>query len=129
MVIDTSAILAILLGEPETEVYVKYIRSNTPWQLSAVSHVECSMVMATRKGDPGLRELDLFIVRALIAIVPFDADQAVFARHAFMTYGKGRHPAKLNFGDCCAYALAKALNEPLLFKGGDFALTDITAAL
>ncbi len=96
--------------------------------LSAVTCFETSMVLASRAGD-ALRLLDALIVRARIEIVSFDAEQASLARTAFLKYGKGRHAAALNFGDCAAYALAKSKGAPLLYKGVDFAKTDIVSAL
>ena len=91
--------------------------------------VEASMVIETRRGYEGLRDFDLFMARAGIELAPVDADQAHIARLAFREYGKGRHPAGLNFGDCFSYALARAEGLPLLFKGNDFAQTDIEPAL
>jgi ribonuclease VapC len=129
MVIDTSAIVAILLGEPETVRLAEAIEKGSPRLLSAASLLEASMVIETRKGEPGGRELDLFIYRAGIEIVPVDQEQAEIARIAWRQYGKGRHPASLNYGDCFAYALAKISASPLLFKGNDFIHTDIEAAI
>ena len=97
--------------------------------MSAATFVETSMVVESRFGPDGLRVLDLFISKAGIGLVPVDTDQAYIARQAFQKFGKGRHPAALNFGDCFSYALAKSLGMPLLFKGNDFALTDIASAL
>ena len=93
--------------------------------MSVASFLEASMVIEARYGPDGVRDLDLFIAKARIDLVAVDAEQAYVARAAFRTYGKGRHPAGLNFGDCFAYALAKTLGERLLFKGSDFSLTDI----
>src|SRR5690242_8213808 len=106
MVIDTSAIIAILLREPEAALLADMIESGMPRLLSAASLLEASMVIETRKGDAGGRELDLFIYRAGIEVVPVDQDQAEVARIAWRRYGKGRHPAGLNYGDCFSYALA-----------------------
>lgn len=89
------------------------------------SFVEASLIIESRYGPDGIRDLDLFIAKAKIEVVPVDAEQGHVARTAFRDYGKGRHRAGLNFGDCFAYALAKTLDEPLLFKGTDFVLTDI----
>jgi ribonuclease VapC len=125
MVIDSSAILAILLDEPGAESFAEAIEQASPRLLSAASLLEISMVIETRKGEAGGRELDLFIYRAGIEIVPVDAEQAEIARAGWRIYGKGRHPAGLNYGDCFAYALAKISDAPLLFKGDDFGLTDV----
>ena len=95
--------------------------------MSTASFLETSMIVESRYGPDGTRDLDLFISKARITLASVDADQAYVARDAFRRYGKGRHPAGLNFGDCFAYALAKMLGEPLLFKGNDFAATDIAA--
>jgi ribonuclease VapC len=97
--------------------------------MSTVTFVEASIVIEVRRGYEGLRDLDLFISKAEIQLVPVDADQAHLARQAFRQYGKGRHVAGLNFGDCFSYALAKGLSEPLLFKGKDFSRTDVDAVL
>jgi len=93
--------------------------------LSTASFVECSMILESRYGADGVRDLDLFIAKAQVSLVPVDEEQADFARRAFRNYGKGHHPASLNFSDCFSYALARALDEPLLFKGNDFPQTDV----
>ncbi|MDJ0950697.1 MAG: type II toxin-antitoxin system VapC family toxin [Alphaproteobacteria bacterium] len=129
MVIDTSAILAILADEPERRRFNEAIQTADTRSMSTASFVESSIVLEVRHGYEGLRDLDLFVAKAEIALVPVDIDQAHIARQAFRAFGKGRHPAGLNFGDCFAYALAKAAAEPLLFKGDDFAETDIEPAL
>lgn len=129
MVIDTSAILAILQNEPERRTFNEVIEAAEPRTMSAASFVETSIVIQNRYGDEGVRNLDLFVAKAGIEIHPVDEDQAYIARRSFREYGKGRHRANLNFGDCFAYALAFAHDEPLLFKGADFASTDITPAL
>jgi ribonuclease VapC len=128
MVLDSSAVIAILLDEPERAAFNRRIEAAAPRLISAVTLAETAMVIEKRRGEAGGRELDLLLHRADVEIVPFDADQAELARTAFRQYGKGRHPAGLNFGDCLAYALAKATGEPLLFKGDDFAQTDIDVA-
>lgn len=125
MVIDTSAIIAILLGEPEDAAFARMIASSSSRLMSAVSWVECSMVMGGRQGTAGLADLDRLIARARIELSPVQLPHAELARAAFLRFGRGRHPARLNCGDCFAYALAKATDEPLLFKGDDFGLTDI----
>jgi ribonuclease VapC len=125
MVIDTSAILAILRDEPERPRFNQAIDTDNTRLMSAASFVEASIVMQARHGDEGVRDLDLFLARAEIELVPVDGNQAYIARQAFRLYGKGRHPAALNFGDCLTYALAKTTGEPLLFKGNDFTRTDL----
>ena len=128
MVIDTSALVAILLDEPERRAFNEKIEADPRRLLSAVTFVETALVIEARVGEAGGRELDLFLHRAGVETVPVDADQAEIARRAFRRYGRGRHPAGLNFGDCFAYALVKTTGEPLLFKGDDFGRTDIVAA-
>jgi ribonuclease VapC len=129
MVIDSSAALAILLGEAENELLAAAIDADTTRLMSAVSVLETSIVVEARKGPAAGRELDLFLHRGRIDIVPFNAHQLELARNAYRRYGKGYHRAALNLGDCCAYALAAASGEPLLFKGRDFFHTDIPSAL
>lgn len=125
MVLDTSALLAILLDEPERRAFIEAIERDPTRLMSVASFVECSLVLETRFGPEGTRDLDLFIARAQVTLAPVDVDQAYVARQAYRRFGKGRHAAALNFGDCFAYALSRTLAEPLLFKGGDFALTDV----
>ena len=125
MVIDTSALTAILLGEPEAGEFAKLIMNDPKRLLSTFSFLETSIVIEVKKGESGGRELDLLIHRAGIDIIPMDAEQSELARYAWRNYGKGRHPAGLNIGDCCSYALAKYSGESLLFKGNDFSKTDI----
>jgi ribonuclease VapC len=125
MVIDSSALVAIFLAEPERSIYLELIENAEVRLISAVNVFETGMVLEARRGEAIGREFDLFVTRAHLQIVPFDADQAVIARQAFRRFGKGRHPAALNFGDCFSYALARLSGEPLLAKGNDFAQTDI----
>lgn len=125
MVIDTSAVLAILQREPESERFAASIEADPIRLISAVSMLEAGMIAEVRKGETGALELDNVILRGQFQTVPFDAEQANIARLAFRRFGKGRHPAGLNFGDCAVYALASTRGEPLLFKGEDFAKTDI----
>ena len=108
MVIDTSALLAILQDEPERIALIKAIEAATHCLLSTANFLETSIVVEVRYGPEGLRDLDLFIAKAGITLVPVDEDQAHIARQAYRDYGKGRHPASLNYGDCFAYALARA---------------------
>jgi len=128
MVIDTSAILAILFAEAERETFNEKIAAATFRLISAPNLVECSLVIESRKQALGRAELELFVYEAELTVVAFDRLQADLAATAWRTYGKGRHPASLNFGDCFAYALAKSRNEPLLYKGNDFSQTDIAQA-
>jgi ribonuclease VapC len=128
VIVDSSAMLAILLEEPEGHrLDIVILRSANP-KMSAASLLEASMILHSRKGGDGVRDLDLLILRFKLALVPFSESQALLAREAFRRFGKGRHPARLTFGDCMAYALAKETGEELLFKGTDFGLTDIAVA-
>lgn len=128
MVIDPSALLAILRDEPERRIFNELIEASPNRRLSTASLVELSIVVEARQGAEGIRDLDLFIATAAIELVPFDIAQARIAREGFRRFGKGRHPAGLNLGDCFSYALARALDESLLFKGADFPLTDVRVA-
>lgn len=125
MVIDTSALIAILLGKPEAEALAKAITKDPKRLISAFSALETGIVIETKKGEAGNREFELLLHKAKIEIVPFDADQCEIAMSAWRTYGKGQHPAGLNIGDCCSYALAQYSGESLLFKGVDFSKTDV----
>jgi ribonuclease VapC len=125
MVIDTSALLAIFLAEPEREPFLDLILATDGRLISAANVLETGIVLEAKRGEAAGREFDLFVVRASLQIVPVDAEQVETARSAWREYGKGRHSAALNFGDCFAYALAKSSGEPLLAKGADFAQTDI----
>ena len=125
MVIDTSALVAIFLGEPERKSFLEYIIQAEKKLLSAGNALETGIVLEARRGEAAGREFDLFVVRANIEVVPVDAEQAEIARSAWRKYGKGRHSAGLNFGDCFAYALAKSSGQKLLAKGEDFRFTDV----
>ncbi len=125
MVIDTSALVALLLNEPEATRIARAIELASTRLLSAANFLETSIVIESRKGDAGGREFELLLYRATIEVAPVDQDQAEIARLAWRRYGKGRHPARLNYGDCFAYALARQRRLPLLFQGDDFAHTDI----
>ncbi|HVF60752.1 MAG TPA: type II toxin-antitoxin system VapC family toxin [Thermoanaerobaculia bacterium] len=127
MVIDSSALLAILLGEPEADRFARLVALEPRRLASAVSALETAIVIHARKGPAGVRELDLLLHAAGVTIVSLDAEQVLGARAAYEKYGKGHHPAALNLGDCCSYALAHSSGQPLLFKGDDFARTDVTA--
>ena len=129
MILDTSAVLAIVLGEPGFEAFVDAIASAPSCRISAASFVEASILAESRIGDQGIRQCDSFFRTSRISVEPVTEDQALLAGQGYSDYGKGRHPAGLNFGDCFAYALAKATGEPLLFKGQDFRQTDIQPAL
>lgn len=129
IVLDTSAVIAILRHEPEKDRFVDAILAASPRLMSAVSLQEAGMVIAGRHGDEAMWEpLDALLVRLDVEIVAHDVALARIARTAFLRFGKGRHSARLNFGDCASYALAKAHGVPLLFKGEDFAQTDIAPA-
>lgn len=125
MVIDTSALVAILQGEPERRLFIDAIEAADSRAMSVATFVEISIVVEARHGAEGLRDLDHFISRAGIELVAVDAEQGMAARGAFGRFGKGRHPAGLNYGDCFSYALAVLRGEALLFKGSDFAQTDV----
>lgn len=129
MVLDTSALLAILLSEPESPAFRTAIEAEPVRLVSAATFLEAAIVIETRFGEAGGRELDLLLHTAGCEVVPVDAAQAGIARAAFRRYGKGRHPAGLNFGDCFSYALSMASGEPLLYKGDDFGRTDLRRAL
>ena len=126
---DTSAVMAILLGEPETESLVQALADDPKRMISVFNALESAIVIEAKKGEAGGRELDLFMHRARIEIIALNSDQVELALTAWRKYGKGNHPAGLNIGDCCAYALAKYSSEPLLFKGEDFSQTDIRPVL
>ena len=128
MIVDTSAIVAILYREPEAEAFARRIHDADECRISVASYVEISMVIESQLGPEGMRQAEAFFRRAGITIEPVTVEQGELARQAFLDFGKGRHKAGLNYGDCFSYALAKAMAEPLLFKGDDFGRTDIPAA-
>jgi ribonuclease VapC len=125
MVIDTSAIAAILFDEPDAAALEGKIADDPVRLISAATFLEAAIVIEARLGDPGGREFDLWLHRAEIDIIPPDAEQADMARRAWRRFGRGRHSAGLNYGDCFSYALAAMHDEPLLFKGDDFTKTDV----
>jgi ribonuclease VapC len=125
MVIDTSAIVAILQRETEMRDFLEAIEAADATRMSVASFVETSIVIESRYGVEGLRDLDRFIARAGIELIPVDSEQGHLARSAFSRFGKGRHRAGLNYGDCFSYAAAISSGEPLLCKGDDFIHTDV----
>jgi ribonuclease VapC len=129
MILDTSAIAAIFFAEPEAARYTQIIHDAERCLISAATFLELSIRIEGQIGTDAVRQCDMFFRRAGIIIEPFTVEQAHLARQAFHDFGKGRHAAALNFGDCFAYALAKITGEPLLFKGDDFKKTDIVSAL
>jgi ribonuclease VapC len=129
MVLDTSALLALLLDEPEAEGFRAAVEEDTTRLVSAATLLETALVIEARKGEPGGRELDSLIHKADVVVVPVDAEHVTEARRAYRRFGKGRHAAGLNFGDLFAYSLARTSGEPLLFKGDDFTKTDISRVI
>ena len=127
MVIETSALVAMLTDEPEAQRFEAAVEADPVRLMSTASYLEAAIVVEQRFGEPGGRELDLWLHRAGVDMVGVDAEQADIARSAYRRFGKGRNRAGLNYGDCFAYALAKVSGEPLLYKGADFAHTDIGA--
>ncbi len=128
MIVDTSAVLAVLFDEPDAERYVRALAGASRCRMSVVSFLEAAIVLESRAGAAAGPNLDLLLERAPIELEPVTLEHAQAARRAWRRFGRGNHRAALNFGDCFAYALAEATREPLLFKGQDFALTDIDAA-
>ena len=128
MVIDTSAVIAILRAEPDADRLIAALAAAPDRRMSTASVLESCMVMQARFGDAGEREVDTFLQRLRVDVIPFTEDHLHLARSAFRRFGKGRHPAALNFGDCFAYALAVSLDEALLFTGEEFSRTDVRSA-
>ena len=128
MIVDSSAVLAVLFDEPDAEHFEAAIAGALACRMSLANVFEASIVLEGRGGPAAGRDLDPFLEESGIEQVPVMAAHVASARQAWRRFGKGNHPAALNFGDCFAYALAAVTGEPLLFKGGDFALTDIEAA-
>ena len=129
MVVDTSAIVAILFMEDDVERYAEALAGARKSFLSTVTLVEIAFVVEGRRDEAGRTALEAFLEALDAETIPVDSRQAALAIEASRAYGKGRHPAGLNIGDCFSYALAKALDEPLLFKGNDFGQTDLRSAL
>jgi ribonuclease VapC len=125
MVIDTSAVIAIFLGEPEAERFDEAIAAAKTRLLPATCLFEARIVLVARRVERSVNDLDLWLLKAGVDVVPVDGDLVDFAIQAWLVHGKGRHPAGLNFADCLSYALAKRSGEPLLFKGEDFSKTDL----
>jgi ribonuclease VapC len=125
MVVDTSVLVAILLGEPERFEFYEKMRLARNVQISAVNYVECAIVLMRYFGPAAEERIDRLLREAGIAVTAVGVEHTMYAIAAFRQYGKGRHPAGLNFGDCFSYALAKSAGEPLLFKGSDFSRTDV----
>jgi ribonuclease VapC len=128
MVIDTSAIVAIAFNEPDAASLEQRIADDPVRVISAATVLLAAMVIEARLGEPGGSELDLWLHKVGVEIIAVEAEHADQARRAWRRYGKGRHPAGLNYGDCFSYALAALTGEPLLYKGNDFSQTDIRAA-
>ena len=129
MVVDTSALLAVFFGEPDSEGLEARLLAEPQPRISAGSLLEAAIVVEARKGSAGARELDQFLQRLNVVTHAVDAEQIVTARTGFRKYCKGRHAAGWDYGDCFAYCLAVTLDEPLLFKGDDFDRTDVRNAL
>lgn len=129
-VLDTSAVAAVVLGEPDAEAYLSAMVADAgDLLMSAASRVEVGIVLEARQGLEATNDLQTLLSRLRVDVTPLDADQAVAALTGWRRFGKGRHPAGLNLGDCFSYALAKVKGAPLLYKGEDFRQTDIASAL
>ena len=128
MIVDSSAVLAVLLEEPDAEHFNEAILAASRLSMSSANFLETAMVFEGQFGSEAGHQLDDFLAEAGIEVLTVTAEQAQAARRAWRRYGKGNHPAGLNFGDCFAYALAETMREPLLYKGEDFPLTDVEAA-
>jgi ribonuclease VapC len=128
MILDTSALVAILFGEPEAESFARLILAADVCRLSVVNHLELAIVLERQARPDAAWQAEAFLRAASIVVEPVTLQQGALARQAYYDFGRGRHRARLNFGDCFAYALAKAMDEPLLFKGRDFVHTDVRPA-
>ncbi len=129
MIVDTSALMAVILGEPDAEYFLSLMSGADELAVSAATLVEAGIVAEAKGGREAADDLESLLADLECVILPLDEQQAVAAVEAWRRFGKGRHPAALNLGDCFSYATAKTLGRPLLFKGDDFAQTDISAAL
>jgi ribonuclease VapC len=125
VIVDTSAFVAILYGEPEAESFLAHLHHADICRISAANYVELFIVVERQYGSAMAREAELLLKTAEVVIEPVTAEQGALAREAFLAFGRGRHEAGLNYGDCFSYALACAMGEPLLYKGNDFGLTDV----
>jgi len=128
MVVDTSALVAILKVEPDASTLLRRLGNSGANRIATATLLEAQMVVISQLGEAGVPELELLMNRAQIQVVPFNADHMRWALHGWRHYGKGRHKAALNLGDCFSYGLAKAMDAPLLFKGEDFQYTDVKVA-
>ena len=128
MILDTSALVAVLFQEPEAENFARLILAADVCRLSVVNHLELAIVLERQARQDAARQAEAFLRAAAIVVEPVTLQQGALARQAYYDFGRGRHRARLNFGDCFAYALAKAMDEPLLFKGEDFVQTDVRVA-
>jgi ribonuclease VapC len=129
VILDSSAIIAVLLQESDAKYFSERLQAATARRISAANYFEAAIVIDSKRNAIASRAFDAFLIDGDVEICPVDERQARIARESYRDFGKGSgHPAQLNFGDCFAYALAKAMNEPLLFKGTDFSHTDVTAA-
>ncbi|HET9097960.1 MAG TPA: type II toxin-antitoxin system VapC family toxin [Candidatus Baltobacteraceae bacterium] len=128
MILDSSAVVALLLHEPESDAFLKLIQQADAIQIAAPTLLECEIVIGAMLGAEGVVRLDELMMALGAHVIPFAERELAIARLAYRTYGKGRHPASLNFGDCFSYAAAITQDEPLLFKGEDFAKTDVASA-
>ena len=129
IVADTSAFVAILLKEPDSNSFRETLLEAEKVFISTATAVELHIVVTARLGADGIKKLNRLLSLSLFEIVPVEQQQMDLANHAYERFGKGRHPAKLNYGDLFSYALAKRMNLPLLFKGNDFSKTDIASCL
>jgi ribonuclease VapC len=129
VIVDSSALLMVVFGEPDVEIYLRALSGAPACKMSAATFVEAMIVAENRGSDRAVRQAEQVIRQRRITIVPVTVEHAFLAVRGFSMYGKGRHAAGLNFGDCFSYALAKAMDEPLLFKGDDFRKTDLTPAI
>ena len=128
MIVESSAVMALLLGEPEADRVEQALAAALRADLPASCYLECSLVMAARFGGEGLARLDRLVEQVPLRVVPFTEAHARAAREAYLRFGKGRHPARLNFGDCMSYAVARVEGLPLLYVGEDFGRTDVARA-
>jgi ribonuclease VapC len=128
LILDTSALVAVFYHEPERNEFLELIAQPPDCGMSIANFLELSMVVERQLGPDASRQVETFFRRAKISLEPVTIEQGYLAHQAYLDFGKGRHPAGLNFGDCLAYALARAKNEPLLYKGQDFPKTDLRSA-